>query len=316
MTLFIVPLVLALTWGGVEYAWGSPVILGMFGFTVVMFVAFLFIEMREKESIIPLELFKNRVMVVSAAVGFLMEASFFPVVNFIPLYFQGVMGTTATESGGFLTPMMLAASVGSFLLSRADGHYRLQSNIGFVFTAIGFVLLVMMTPETSTGVAVFNIILIGLGAGMVMPVHTLAVRNTVPYKIMGSATLMMTLLRSLGGVFGMAVVGSILNNRFASSFLANLPGGVKGVLSPEQLNSIIDNPQALVSPEASMSLEEMFAGLGAEGTALFNDLIYTLQNALNSALTRVFFVFLFVTVAALIVNIFLKGIPPYRRRQD
>ena len=320
MTLFIVPLVLALTWGGVDYAWGSPVILGMFAFTAVMFVVFLYIERRVIEPIIPLELFTNRVMVISAVVGFLMGASFFPVVTFIPLYFQGVLGATATESGGFLTPMMLAASLGSFisgqLLSRVGGHYRLQSNIGFAIAAVGFILLSMMTTETTNLTAIFNIVLIGLGIGLAMPVHMLAVQNTVPYKIMGSATSMITLLRPLGGVFGMAVVGSILNNRFATSFMNNLSDGVRGVLSPEQLNSIIDNPQALVSTEASMSLEEMFAGLGAEGAELFNQLIYTLQNALNSALTQVFFVFLFVSIVALAVNMFLKGIPPHRQRQD
>jgi len=320
MTLFIVPLILALTWAGVDYAWSSSVILGLFGFTLVMFMLFLMIERRVEEPIIPLALFNSRVLVVSAIVGFLMGASFFPVVTFIPLYFQGVLGSTATASGGFLTPMMLAASLGSFLcgqlLSRTGGHYRLLSSIGFALTTIGFVLLAGMTAETSYGMAVFNIILIGLGAGMVMPVHTLAVQNTVPYAVMGTATSMITLLRPLGGVFGMAVVGSILNNRFASSFLSNLPASVKEVIPSEELMSIVDNPQVLVNAEARLNLEGLFERLGAQGIDLFNQTISTLQNALNSALTQVFFVFLFVSVAALIVNMFLKGIPPHRTSQD
>jgi hypothetical protein len=246
-----------------------------------------------------------------------MGASFFPVITFIPLYCQGVLGVSATESGGFLTPMMLAAALGSFvsgqLLSRAGGHYRLQSNIGFAITAVGFFLLTRMTPETSNIIAIVNVIIIGLGNGLAMPVHTLAVQNTVPYKVMGTATSMITLLRPLGGVFGMAVVGSILNNRFATSFLSNLPDGVRNVLSPEALNSIVDNPQALVSEEAYLSLQELFAGMGSEGTELFNGLIHTLQNALNSSLTQVFLVFLFMGLLALGVNMFLKGIPPQRR---
>jgi hypothetical protein len=292
----------------------------MLGFTVLFFIVFLLIERRVEEPILPLELFNNRVMVISAAVGFLMGASFFPVVTFIPLYFQGVMGVSATESGGFLTPMMLAAALGSFisgqLLSRAGGHYRAQGNIGFVITAVGFFLLARMTPETSNMVAVINIILIGIGSGLVMPVHTLAVQNTVPYQVMGAATSMITLLRPLGGVFGMAIVGSILNNRFATSFLNNLPDGVREVLSPEALNSIIDNPQALVNEEAYLNLQELFAGMGNQGTELFNGLIHTLQNALNLALTQVFLVFLFITLLALVVNMFLKGIPQYRRDKN
>ena len=320
MALFIVPLVLALTWGGVDYAWNSLVILGMLGFMMVMFIVFILIERRVGEPIIPLDLFTNRVVVISSVVGFLLGAAFFPVVTFIPLYFQGVRGVSATESGGFLTPMMLAAAVGSFisgqLLSRAGGHYRLQGNIGFVIMAVGFFLLARMTPETGNAIAVLNIIIIGLGSGMVMPVHTLAVQNTVPYTVMGAATSMITLLRPLGGVFGMAVVGSILNNRFASSFLSDLPPGIRDVLSPEAINSIIDNPQALVSEEAYASLQDHFAGMGEEGTGLFNGLIHTLQNSLNSALTQVFFVFLFICLLALVVNMFLKGVTQYRPESD
>ena len=87
-------------------------------------------------------------------------------------------------------------------------------------------------------------------------------------------------------------------------------------LTPQDLNAIVDNPQALVNEEARMSLQELFTGMGAEGTELFNDLLYTLQNALNSAITQVFLVFLFVSIIALVVNMFLKGIPPQRRKED
>jgi EmrB/QacA subfamily drug resistance transporter len=319
LTLFVAPLIMALTWGGVDYAWNSPVIIGTLAFSVVMLVVFILIEARAEEPIIPLALFRNRVLTVSAIISLLMGASFFPVVNFIPLYFQGVLGVTATASGGFLTPMMLGASLGSFvsgqLLSRAGGHYRLQATIGFVITAVGFFLLSRMTPGTSTTVAVINIIIIGLGNGLVMPIHTLAVQNTVPYTIMGTATSMISLLRPLGGVFGIAIVGSILNNTFASSFIGNLSPGVRAVVSPDQLAAIVDNPQALVNVEAQEQLRGLFEGMGDQGPALFEQLISALRNALNSALTEVFLVFLFVVVLAIIVNFFLKGIPPLKNKE-
>jgi EmrB/QacA subfamily drug resistance transporter len=319
MTLFIGPLILALTWGGVDYAWGSPVILGTLVFSVFMLAAFLFVESRVEEPIIPLTLFKNRVMAVSAAVGLFMGAAFFPVVTFIPLYFQGVLGAEATESGVFLTPMMLAAAAGSFIsgqmLSRAGGHYRLQGTIGFVISAVGFFLLTMMTPQTSFGVAVVYIIIVGLGNGMIMPIHTIAVQNTVPYAVMGTATSMIQLLRPLGGVFGLAVVGSILNNTFASSFLSNLSPDVKAVVPPEQLAAIVNNPQALVSPEAQAQMQGMFEGLGSQGPALFEQMLTTLREALNTALIQVFMMFFIVTILGLVANFFLKGIPPHRTRQ-
>ena len=320
MTLFIGPLILALTWGGVDYAWSSPVILGTIAFSVFMLAAFLFVESRAEEPIIPLTLFKNRVMAVSAMVGLFMGAAFFPVVTFIPLYFQGVLGAEATESGVFLTPMMLSAAAGSFIsgqmLSRAGGHYRLQGTIGFAFSAVGFFLLTMMTPETSFGVAVVYIVIIGIGNGMIMPIHTIAVQNTVPYAVMGTATAMIQLLRPLGGVFGLAVVGSILNNTFASSFLSNLSPDVKAVVSPEQLAAIVDNPQALVSPEAYAQMQGMFEGLGGQGPALFEQMLTTLREALNTALIQVFMVFFIVTILGLVANFFLKGIPPHRTRDN
>jgi EmrB/QacA subfamily drug resistance transporter len=320
MILAITPLVLALTWGGVEYAWLSPAILGLFGFSVVMFVVFVSIERRAEEPIIPLGLFKSRVVVVSSIVAFFMGAAFFPAVTFVPLYFQGVLGTSATQSGSFLTPMMLSTAVGSLicgqLLSRAGGHYRLQGTIGFIFMAVGFFLLSRMTTETSYASAILNIIVVGVGSGILMPIHTIAVQNTVPYSVMGAATSLITLLRPLGGVFGLAVVGSVLNNRFVSEFFGNLSSGVKAVVSPERLAAIVDNPQALVNPEAQIQLQSLFEGLSAQGAELFEQLMSTLQNALNSALTEVFAVFLIVVIIALIANLFLKGIPPHRAKHD
>jgi EmrB/QacA subfamily drug resistance transporter len=316
MSLAVTSLVLALTWGGVEDPWSSPVILGLFGFIAVMFAVFILVEKRAEEPIIPLELFRNRVVVVSALVSFLLGASFFPVVSFIPLYFQGVMGASATQSGGFITPMMLSSSVGSVicgqLLSRAGGRYRLLGSVGFVIAAVGFLLLSRMTTETSYGAAVFNIILVGFGVGIVIPIHVLAVQNTVSYTIMGTATSMISLLRPLGGVFGLAMVGSILNNTFASSFIGNLSAGVKAVVSPEQLAGIVDNPQVLVNSGARTQLQKLFAGMGAQGQELFDQTILTLQNALNAALTQVFAAFLVITVLAMIVNFFLKGVPQSR----
>lgn len=320
MILAIATLILALTWGGVNYAWNSLTILGMFVFSVVMFVVFILIELRAEEPIIPMGLFRNRVVLVSTMAVLLHGAVFFPGVTFVPLYFQGVMGTSATQSGSFLTPMMLGAAIGSLIsgqfLSRAGGHYRLQGTIGFIIMSVGFFLLSRMTPETSYASAIMNIVLVGLGAGVLMPVHIIAVQNTVPYSVMGTATSLVTLLRPLGGVFGLAVVGSVLNNRFGSEFLSNLSSGVKAVISPEKLASIVDNPQALVNPEAKLQLQSLFEGMGTQGTALFEQLMSTLQGALNSALVQVFAVFLIVTIVALIVNFFLKGIPSYRDKRD
>jgi EmrB/QacA subfamily drug resistance transporter len=320
MILAITSLMLALSWGGVDYDWNSPTILGLFGFLVAMFVLLIVIESRVEEPIIPLELFKNRVVVVSSIASLLMGATFYPVVTFVPLYFQGVLGASASLSGNFLTPMMLSTAAGSFIagqiLSRTAGYYRLQGAIGFIMMAVGVFLLSRMTVETSFASAIRNIVVFGFGAGMTMPIHTIAVQNTVPYSLLGAATAIVAWLRGVGSLFGLAIVGLILNNRFASEFIGNLAPEIREMVPPEKLASIVDNPQALVNIEARTQLQGIFEGLGTQGTAFFEQMLSTLQSALSSALIEVFAVFSGVAILALIVNLFLKGVPSYKRRQD
>jgi len=319
MALGIVPLILALNWGGADFAWSSPLIIGLFAFSAVMLTAFVFIERRASEPIIPISLFQSRVVAISAIVAFLQGAAFFSVVSFIPLFFQGVLGADPTRSGLFMTPMMLSMALGSFvggqLLSRTGGHYRLQATIGFGLAAVGFFLLAGMTPQTTFLMAAVYISIAGFGNGNIMPIHTIAVQNTVPYNVMGSATSLISLLRPLGGVFGLAIVGSILNNRFAANFFGNLPAEVTDVVPMAELTSIVDNPQALVNPESQDALQSMFLGLGPQGEALFETTLTTLRESLSSALTQVFMVFLGITLLALVVNLFLKGVPPYRPKE-
>src|SRR4030042_4687077 len=124
----VVPLMLALSWGGVEYAWDSAEIIGMFIFSAVALVLLIWVESRSKEPIIPLEIFKDRIVSISSVFLFLTAAGMFGSIIFIPLFFQGVLGASATSSGSFVTPMMLGVVFGSAVsgqvLSRWGGHYR------------------------------------------------------------------------------------------------------------------------------------------------------------------------------------------------
>lgn len=315
---FIMPLMLALTWGGVNYPWNSPLIIGLFVFSAVMLALFLFIESRTADALLPLKLFRNRVVAVSAIVIFLVGLSHISAVTFIPLYFQGVLGATAAESGGFLTPMMFSMAMGSVVvgqaIARTGGYYRFLATVGLLFMGVGLYLLSQMTVDTTYGMAIVNIVLIGFGVGIMMPVHTIAVQNTVPYSIMGATTSMITLLRQMGSLFGLSIVGSILNNRFSSAFMAGLTPEIKSVVSPEKLASIVENPQALVNVEARAELQSVFGALGSNGQALFEQTLSILQNALNSALAQIFMVVFGVAILALLVNFFLKGIPSYQKK--
>jgi EmrB/QacA subfamily drug resistance transporter len=313
LILAVIPLMLALTWGGVEYAWGSAIIISMFAFSAIMAALFIIIESRAQEPIIPLSLFRNRIVTVSIIVTFFTGIGMFGTIIFIPLFFQGVLGATATTSGTFLMPMMLGVVCGSFvsgqLLSRTGGHYRIQGAVGLAVMGTGIGLLSRITPETSYGTAVVSIVVTGIGLGSTMPLYMIAVQNAVPHEILGVATSSSTFFRSIGGSVGLSVFGSIMNNRFASEFLTRLPDAIKSLFTPDQLESLIHNPEALVSPESQAQLQAILNQAGTQGTTYFEQLLQTLRESLSSALSYVFLIGLFIVVAGFIANLFLKEIP-------
>jgi len=313
LILAVVPAMLALSWAGVEYPWVSVPIISMFVFSAAMAALFVIIEGRAKEPIIPLWIFKNRIVSVASIVIFTTGIGMFGGTIFVPLFFQGVLGMSATASGSFLTPMMLGVVAGALVsgqvLSRAGGHYRLQGMVGLGVMAAGLGLLSTMTAETSYARAVFYIVVTGLGLGISMPLYTIAVQNAVPYAVMGVATSSTAFFRSIGGAFGLAVLGAVMNNHFASELVNGISPAAKEVISPEPLGSLAHNPQALIDPQAQAGLMAFFEPLGEQGAALFENVLEALKLALNSAITQVFFIGLIVVVIAWVVNLFIKEIP-------
>ncbi len=317
LMLTTVPLMLALTWGGVQYPWLSPEIIGIIAFSLIMGVLFYLLEVRNPEPILPLRFFANRIISVSLAVTFFIGFGMFGGIIFIPLYFQGVLGLSATASGSFLTPMMLGVVAGSVtsgqLLSRAGGHYKIQGMVGIAIMATGMGLLSTLTTQTSYATAVIYIVLTGLGLGVTFPIYTVVVQNTVPYKFMGVVISAVPFSRFIGGTFGLAILGSLLSNRFAAQFLSRLPPAVKTLITPDRLLSLAHNPQALVSVQAQQELKSALAQLGPQADQVYNQIIEALRQSLMSALTEIFIVGLAVTVVAFIIHLFIREIPLRRQ---
>ena len=192
LILTVVPLMLALSWGGVQYEWSSPRVIGLLAFSASMGTLFVVIESRVAEPIIPLGLFRNPVVTVSLITIFLTGFAMFGGIIFIPLFFQAVLGASATSSGSFLTPMMLGVVAGSIMsgqaLARLGGHYRLQGLIGLTVMATGLSLISRMSINTGFGLAVTNIVIMGFGLGITLPVYTLAVQNAVPHRLLETRT--------------------------------------------------------------------------------------------------------------------------------
>ncbi len=308
----VVPLLLALSWGGVEYPWTSVQVISMFVLAVAAIIAFPFVEGRSEEPIVPLDIFRNPIVAISVPIIFLAGFSMYSAIIFIPLFFQGVLGVSATASGSFITPMVLGQVVGSFisgqLISRTGGHYRIQGIFGIALMIAGLALLTRMTPETTFGSALVNIVLIGFGLGITLPLYTIAVQNAVSYNVLGAATSAVPFFRSMGGAVGLAIFGSVMTSRFATDFTAKLPPAIGALIPPQAISAMANNPQALVSPEAQAQLQ-LLLSQGGQGRNLYEQTLGLLRQALMSGLNEVFFICLIVAVIAFIVNLFIKEIP-------
>ena len=155
----------------------------------------------------------------------------------------------------------------------------------------------------------------GVGMGMTFPVYTIAVQNAVPYRMLGVATSTSTFVRSFGGAVGLAVLGSVVNNRFADGFVDQIPANVKAVVPLNDLTSLAHNPQALVSPEAQAQLKSMFSQTG-QVTQVFDQVMNALRHALASSIAEAFFIGFGVLLIGFVAAFFLKEIPLRKDKQD
>ncbi|HET8755142.1 MAG TPA: MDR family MFS transporter [Solirubrobacteraceae bacterium] len=208
--------VLATTLGGTSYDWGSPFIIGLGVAAVVGVAAFVAVERQAPEPVLPPELFRNRVFVVTSAIGFVVGFALFGALTYLPLFQQVVRGASPTESGLQLIPVMagvLIASIASGQIISRTGRYKRWPIFGTATAGVGMLALSTLDDGTSTSLAALEMFVLGLGLGMTMQVLVLAVQNAVPYEQLGVATSGATLFRSIGGSIGTAVLGSIFTNR-------------------------------------------------------------------------------------------------------
>jgi EmrB/QacA subfamily drug resistance transporter len=226
-------LILITTWGGNEYGWGSPVIVGLAVGGVALLVAFVMRERRAAEPIIPLSLFRSSVFRVATALGFFIGLAMFGAIIFIPLFLQLVYGVSPTSSGLRMLPLMaglLAASVLSGRIISRVGRYKVFPVAGTAVTTVGMFLLSHLEVTTRPWLASVYMLVLGVGIGLVMQVLVLVVQNDAPVRDIGVATSTATFFRSMGGSLGVALFGAIFASRLGSQ-LAAIPGGVAAHLS-------------------------------------------------------------------------------------
>jgi EmrB/QacA subfamily drug resistance transporter len=265
-------IVLATTLGGTTYAWGSAQIVGLGVIAVAALLAFVRIERRAEEPVLPPGLFRNRVFLVTSGIGFVVGFALFGALTYLPLFQQVVRGLSPTESGLQLVPLMLGllvASIGSGRWISSHGRYKRFPILGTALATVGLLLLSRLDPRTGTLEAASYMLVLGAGLGFVMQVLVLAVQNAVPYSQLGVATSSATLFRSIGGSLGTAILGAIFSNRLADTLaerLGNAPGAAAlsgGTVNPEQIGALPDAIRERYVGAFTDSLSTVFLIAGA-----------------------------------------------------
>ena len=216
-------LLLGLVWGGRQYAWGSAHVVAALLAATVLLVVFAIWERRVEEPILPFDVLRNPIVLSSILCMGLVGMAMFGTIAYVPLFVQGVIGTSATSSGVVLTPLMLGAVTTSILSGQwvsRTGRYRGNALVGPIVLTIGMLLLWRMDVHTTSGEAARNMVVAGIGIGSMMQVFVLSVQNAVRREQMGSATALTQFARSIGATVGVTVIGVIVN--------LGLPQGLHG----------------------------------------------------------------------------------------
>lgn len=311
LTTSIVPLLLAFSWAGTEYAWGSPEIIGLIAASVVSALIFILVEMKAKEPVLPLSLFKNSVVTVSNLIGFFMNFGLMGAMIYISFYVQGVLGISPTYAGYVTIPMsifMMGTSAIAGQLIAKSGKYKRYALLGVPIMMVGMGIMVFMDNIWLT---VVSTIIFGIGLGLGMPVFSLATQNAVPHNELGVATASSQLFRNLGGTIGIAVMGTVMSNNLTKNLKealqsTNAPdfSSVDPQLAQQMLS--FANPQTLMNKPL---IEQTQASLPADVQPLFAQMIDSIRDALGSTLSMVFLTGTLVLVVALLLVFFLKEIP-------
>lgn len=241
-------LVLFTSWGGGQYEWDSPVILGLIALTVAAGIAFAAVERRAAEPIMPLAMFRARNFNLTTGAGLLMGIAMFGTLAYMPTYLQMVAQVDATTAGLLMIPMMGAMLPTSIIVGRAvsrTGRYKWYPVAGSIIIAIAMYLLSTMTYTQSLWVTCSYLAVFGMGLGLQMQVLVLVVQNTFPLSMVGTATAANNYFRQIGASLGAAVVGSIFTHRLVSLLSERMTGGGSSLADANSLTpaAVQDLPQ-------------------------------------------------------------------------
>ncbi|MFI5618938.1 MDR family MFS transporter [Streptomyces sp. NPDC051567] len=258
-------LILATSWGGNQYAWGSWTIIGLFAGGAVALALFCRVETRAAEPMLPMRLFRNHVFAVCSVLSFVVGFAMLGAMTFLPSYLQYVDGDSATMSGVRTLPLvfgLLIASVFSGNVTSRTGQYRIFPIVGCLVMAAGLYLMSLMGPQSGVRLESLYMFVFGTGVGLSMQVLTIAVQNTVAYADLGTATSGVTFFRTLGSAFGTAVFGTIYANTLKPALAKGVAEAARTTgADPVRLGVAAQSPEGVhgLGPAAAAPIIDAYA---------------------------------------------------------
>src|SRR5581483_6662625 len=292
-----------LTWV-TDYGWGSPRVESLLVLSAIMLAVFLRAETRAIEPLIPLALFRDPIVSLCSICVFLLGMGMFGVIIYLPLFMQGVLGVTATQSGNLLTPLMMGAVAGSVVTGQLTlrlQSYKIAAVSGSVLVAAGMILFARMNGATRWIDVVIAMVIGGMGMGLLQTVYTVAVQNVAPRKYMGAATASTAFFRSIGSTMGVAIFGSVLLTSYHDDLVSGIPSS-----TPASALKLFANPLRL--GQMRDRLVQTF-GQFPDGMHLMQKLLANVRTGLLHGLQHIFFASAVIMSLAIILHLLLRDVP-------
>ena len=246
MSLGVTAVLLAVSWGGTSYPWNSPVIIGLFVAGTLLLTAFVFVELRVPEPVVPLRLFRTSIFTFANLGAFGMSMVMFGSIIYVPIYAQGVLAVNASTSGLITLPLMLGLVLVGLLAGitiTRTGRYKELMLVGAVLLGVGVLLLARLSATSSAWEVVGGVGLIGVGLGALSQQYTLVVQNAVARKDLGVATAALQFFRNVGATVGTAIFGTVLSSGLDDAIFRHLPPQLAATMPHGTINagSVLDS---------------------------------------------------------------------------